>query len=159
MDMYDQLLGVGAVTGRLSPPAGGEEAPRESAPLGPNGPVLDLRVLAIEACARYRREFPDEQGRYGDAGNQWCAHDIQHVLNWGVDAVNGDLDIGHEISWLASVLEARGFPIERLARGLDLAADVVVEQVDGSPGSSLAVVLTDTAAFVRGHGSFLGFRV
>jgi hypothetical protein len=115
--------------------------------------------MATEICRRYRQEFPDEEKRYGDAGNEWCVHDNQHLLNWGVEAANGHLDINLEVSWLASVLEARGFPIERLARNLDLGADVVLEQVTGAPGARLALVLTDTASFVRSHGSFLDHKV
>jgi hypothetical protein len=148
------------VTGRrLRPPSGGEEAPRTSAPVGPGGPSLDLIALATEICRRYRQEFPDEQGRYGDAGNKWCVHDNQHLLNWGVEAANGHLDIDYEVSWLASVLEARGFPIDRLARNLELGAAVVLEQVSGPPGATLSQVLADTAMFVQSHGSFLNFTV
>jgi hypothetical protein len=144
---------------RLEAPSGGDEAPRTSAPVGRKGPVLDLVALATEICRRYQQEFPDEKKRYGDAGNQWCVHDNQHLLNWGVDAANGYLDINHEVSWLASVLESRGFPTERLARTLDLGSDVIREQEIGAPGVKVAVVLTDTAAYVRSHGSFLDYRV
>ena len=142
------------MSGRLEPP-GGDEAPRTSAPLGRRGPELDMLTLAGEICEHYRREFPDEQNRYGDAGRQWCVHDNQHLLNWGVETVNGDLDLNHEVAWLASVLESRGFPIERLARTLDLGADVVRARVAGSPGLKLASVLTDLASFVRSRPSFL----
>jgi hypothetical protein len=144
---------------RLKPPSGGDEPPRTSAPVGRKGPLLELAPLATEICRRYQLEFPDEKRRYGDAGNQWCVHDNQHLLNWGVEAVNGHLDINREVSWLASVLEARGFPITRLARCLDLGADVVLEQAIGAPGDRLALVLTDTATFVRSYGSFLEFTV
>src|ERR1700709_1696846 len=132
---------------RLKPPSGGDEPPRVSAPIGRKGPLLEVVPLATEICRRYQLEFPDEKKRYGDAGNQWCVHDNQHLLNWGVEAVNGHLDINHEIAWLASVLEARGCPIERLARTLQLGAAVILQEVSGAPGIKLARVLTDTAAF------------
>jgi hypothetical protein len=144
---------------RLKPPSGGDDAPRVSARLGAKGPALDLLTLATEICGRYRQEFPDEKKRYGEAGNQWCVHDNQHLLNWGVEAVNGHLDINQEVSWLASVLEARGFPIERLARTLELGAAVILEQVSGPPGVKLALVLSGTATFVRSSGSFLDYTV
>jgi hypothetical protein len=148
------------MTGRRpEPPSGGDEAPRVSAPVGRKGPVLDLVVLATEICRRYRQEFPDEKKRYGEAGNQWCVHDNQHLVNWSVEAANGHLDINREVSWLASVLESRGFPVERLARSLELGADVVVGQSIGAPGDKVALVLTDTASFVRSHGSFLDYTV
>ena len=143
---------------RLKPPSGGDEAPRWSSPVGKDGPVLDLVTLATEVCSRYQREFRDERKRYGGAGNRWCVHDNQHLLSWAVEAANGDLDMNAEVSWLAGVLEARGFPTERLARTLDLGADVVAEQI-GAPGAGLALVLTDTASFVRLHGSFINFLV
>jgi hypothetical protein len=144
---------------RLKPPCGGDEPPRVSAPIGRKGPLLELETLATEICRRYQREFPDERKRYGDAGKKWCVHDLQHLLNWGVESVNGHLDINREVSWLASVLESRGYPIARLARSLDLGADVVLEQAIGGPGDRLALVLTDTATFVRSYGSFLEYTV
>lgn len=130
-----------------------------SSPLGRGGPVLELVPLAAEICRRYRQEFQDERERYGHSGNRWCVHDNQHLLNWAVEAANGDLDINREVSWLASVLEARGFPTERLARTLDLGADVIDEQALGSPGAGLSLVLNDTASFIRSYGSFLGFTI
>jgi hypothetical protein len=53
------------------------------------------------------------------------------------------------------VLEARGFPIERLARNLDIAADVVLETVQGGFAKKLANVLAESASFVRSRGTFL----
>ena len=94
------------------------------------GKELDLVGLAREICARYRAEFPDEEGRYGDAGTAWCVHDNQHILNWAVGARNGLVDLERELSWLARVLAARDFPIERLARDLEIAAEVVPELAD-----------------------------
>jgi hypothetical protein len=88
------------------------------------GPALDLRALADEICTRYRAEFPDEQQRYGDAGLAWCVHDNQHLLNWAVIESNGLGGFERKLAWLAGVLEARDFPLERLARNLELAAGV-----------------------------------
>jgi hypothetical protein len=118
--------------------------------------ALDLNSLAREICRRYRQEFPDEQIRYGDAGNAWCVHDNQYLLSWGAEAVNGFLEMEDEVGWLASVLEARKFPLERLARDLDIGAEVVLGSVGGAPGERLAGVLEEAAAFVRSRESFLG---
>ena len=52
-----------------------------------HGAELDLVGPAREICRRYRLEFPDEEGRYGDAGMAWCVHDNQHILSWAVMAV------------------------------------------------------------------------
>jgi hypothetical protein len=143
------------MTARLRPPSGGDDAPVRSARVGARGPSLDLVALAEEVCRRYRVEFPDEKRRYGAAGNAWCLHDNQHLLNWGVESVNGDLDIIHEVSWLANVLESRGFPPTRLARNLEIGAEVVIEHNNGPAGKRLSRVLTDTARFVQAHGTFL----
>jgi hypothetical protein len=136
----------------LRPPTGGDDAPRYSSQL-PDGQVLDLEALAGVICRQYRAEFPDERMRYGAAGNAWCVHDNQHLLNWAVESVNGGFDIKQEVAWLVNVLVGRNFPIDRLARTLDIGAEVVLSQLPPGPSLDLAGVLTDTAAFVR-SGAF-----
>jgi hypothetical protein len=69
--------------------------------------------------------------------------------------VNSNLDICTEVAWLGSVLEARDFPPERFARGLDLAAEVVAERVDGTFGGQLADTLNGAAASVHSRATFL----
>jgi hypothetical protein len=119
-----------------------------------DGRPLDLVVLATAICRRYREEFPDEEQRYGEAGNAWCVHDNQHLLNWAVEAVNDESDMKNDVAWLASVLESRGFPIERLARNLKIAGDVAVDQIAGPGGDRVSGVLRDAAEFIRSYGSF-----
>jgi hypothetical protein len=138
---------------RLEPPGG--DAPPTSALLEEADQELELVPLAEEICRRYRQEFPDEQGRYGDAANAWCVHDLQCLLYWAAEDVNGYLDIRGEVAWLASVLEAREFPLERLARGLDIAAEVVAERVDKTFSAQLAETLSGAAAFVQSRPTFL----
>ncbi len=142
---------------RLQPPEGGDEAPRISSPLA-SGETLDLVALATAICERYRQEYPDERERYGDAGIAWCVHDNQHLLNWATESVNGELDIKREVAWLATVLEARDFPTDRLAHDLDIGAEVVLDRVDGPGARELAAVLTATAGFVR-SGDFREYTV
>ena len=142
---------------RLRPPEGGDEAPSVSSPLA-GGDVLDLVALATAICERYRLEYPDERERYGVAGIAWCVHDNQHLLNWATESVNGELDIRQEVAWLATVLEARDFPTDRLARNLDIGADIVSGEVGGPGGRELAAVLTATAGFVR-SGEFRDYTV
>ena len=112
-----------------------------------DGEALDLRALAEEICRRYRDEFPDEEERYGDAGVAWCVHDNQHLLNWAVAESNGYGGFERQLTWLAGVLEARDFPLERLARDLDIAAAVLDELGTRHPGPS--EILADGARFVR----------
>lgn len=137
---------------RLEPPGG--DAPPSSGWL--NDDELDLVSLAHEICRRYRQEFPDEQERYGKPAELWCVHDNQHLLYWACEAASGFLDMPDEVGWLARVLEARGFPIDRLARDLEIGAEVVRADVNGTPGKQIAGALTDAAVFVRSRRTFLG---
>ena len=136
---------------RLAPPQGGHPAPTEAS-LGPDA-TLSLVPLAEDICRRYRAEFPDERERYGDAGIAWCIHDNQHLLNWGAAEVRGLYAMQPHVAWLADVLDARDFPVDRLARNLDIAAAVVGERLTDDHGPRLAAVLTAAAAFVRARSS------
>jgi hypothetical protein len=116
------------------------------------GREIDLLPLAREICARYAAEFPDEQERYGDAGRAWCVHDNQHVLHWSVLDARGEMALQEQVAWLARVLEAREFPLDRLARSLELAAEVVRAEVRDA---AVAAALTRAAELVRGRETFL----
>ena len=135
---------------RPAPPSG--QPPPVRAELA-DGTEVDLEALARDVCERYRAEYPDEEGRYGDAGLAWCVHDNQHILNWAAGSVNGYVDLERELAWLARVLEAREFPLDRLARDLDIAAAVVGEQVPGA--EAVAAALTGAAEMVRSRPTFL----
>lgn len=115
------------------------------------GATIALRPLAEAICRRYWEEFPDEQTRYGDAGLAWCLHDNQHVLNWAFLEQRGFVDLDEQVAWLARVLEARDFPIARLARSLELAADAVEGEL-GEAGLAVARRLRENAAEVKAAG-------
>ena len=117
-----------------------------------DGEDVDLRELAKAICSRYRAEFPDEQERYGDAGMEWCLHDNQHILNWAVIASKGFGAIEPRLDWLAGVLEARDFPLDRLVRDLEIAASVVEDELPPSH-QALAEQLMAGARFVRSRRS------
>ena len=108
-----------------------------------DGTVLDLAALAAEVGARYAAEYPDEQERYGEAGHLWCLHDNQHLLNWAVLDILGYVVMDEQVAWLAKVLEAREFPLDRLAHDLDIAAVVVGERVPR--GDAVAAARTSGA--------------
>jgi hypothetical protein len=135
---------------RPAPPSG--QRPPAHAELADGTPV-DLEALAREICARYRAEYPDEEERYGEAGMQWCRHDNQHVVNWAVLDTRDYVALDDHVAWLAKVLEAREFPLDRLARDLDIAAAVVGERVAG--GEAVAAALSGAAAMVRSRPTFL----
>ena len=135
---------------RPDPPSG--QAPPQRARLT-DGTEVDLAALAIDVCARYRAEFPDEEQRYGEAGELWCRHDNQHIVNWAVLHTQGYVVLDEQVAWLAWVLEAREFPLDRLARDLEIAADVVRAEVPG--GVPAAEALSAAAAMVRSRATFL----
>ena len=108
------------MSGRVEPPSGWP--PPDTAQLA--GATVDLHALADTVAERYFE-------RYGEAARAWECHDTQHLLNWAVGDVEGWTDLDDQVRWLAGVLGARGFPLDHLAGNLELAADVVAEQVDG----------------------------
>ena len=109
-----------------------------------DGDPIDLLPLANEICSRYRIEFPDEEDRYGPAGAQWCLHDNQYLLAWAIqDARDGTVLLSEQVLWLANVLSSRDFPIARLARDLEIAADVTRNSL---PHGALATATADALA-------------
>lgn len=138
------------MTKRLAPPSG---MPPPETVTGPHGEELDLVAIARDTCASYDREFPDERERYGRAGADWCRHDCQHLLNWAVLSLSEALDFEAQLAWLARVLEARDFPISRLARCLEILAQAVRNTVPDEP--EIAARLDTGAAFVGSRASFL----
>ena len=135
---------------RPAPPSG-QPPPRQVALA--DGTEVDLEAVATEVCARYAAEYPDEHERYGHAGRDWCVHDNQHLVNWAVLDTREYVSLEDQVSWLAKVLEARDFPLDRLARDLDIAAAVVGERVPG--GGPVAAALTRAGAMVRSRPTFL----
>jgi len=130
----------------LAPPRGGWPPPTETTLEG--GEVVWLRPVAEEVSRRVQAEFPDERDRYGDAGFEWCVHDNQHLLRW---ASLSDGVFARQLDWLAELLEARAYPLARLARDLELAGEVVDERW-GEAGAPVAARLRAGAAVVRGTG-------
>jgi hypothetical protein len=109
-------------------------------------------VLAplLEAVAdRYFAEFPGDLERYGDAAREWELHDTAHCIQWAVLDVRGFASLERNIVWLANVLDARGFPLDQLARNLELAAEVAAEPL----GERVAAALNAAAELVRSIGA------
>jgi hypothetical protein len=128
----------------LQPPRGGTPPP-EIARVG--GAELALKPLATEICRRYREEYPDEAERYGDAGIEWCVHDNQHILAWAAqDTAGASGLLQAQVDWLGGVLAARDFPLDRLARDLELAAEVVRPEAPAVADALAAVRVTPPAA-------------
>lgn len=127
----------------VSPPSG--FPPPGSATLG--GQPVALTPLAEEIADRYFAEFPEDVTRYGEAARAWEVHDTCHCLHWAFLDAEGYASLEKEVAWLSDVLAARGFPLEKLARNLELAAAVVERRVPA--GTLVAGRLHTAAASVR----------
>jgi hypothetical protein len=112
------------------------------------GRTISLVPLAEATADRYFAEFPEDLSRYGDAARPWEVHDTLHCLNWAILDVEHVGSLEREIAWLTNVLSSRGFPVENLARNLELAAAVVEESL-AAPGAIVADRLRASAAGVR----------
>jgi hypothetical protein len=136
------------VSGRTAPPSGWP--PPADAQLGDR--TIDLGPLAETVADRYFAEHPGDLERYGaDVAHAWEIHDTRYLLSWAIGDVEGREDLERQVAWLARVLEARSFPLEHLARNLELAADVAAEHVSGA----VAERLRAAGAQVRRTPTFL----
>ena len=111
---------------RTAPPSGSpppdHASPRE-------GERVELGPLAREVTDRYLAEFPDDLERYGPAARDWGEHDTRYILAWTVGDLAGQPMLESQVAWLAGVLGARDFPLEQLARNLEIAAEVLGERL------------------------------
>lgn len=112
------------------------------------GQRFDLIEAAGEVCRRYYAEYPDEDERYGAAGRDWCRHDNQWLLCWAVNDVLGATDLDEQVRWLARVLGARDFPLSRLARNLEIAAESMADGPFGPASAAVGARLDAAAATV-----------
>ena len=109
---------------------------------------IPLAPLLEAVADRYFAEFPGDLERYGDPARDWELHDTAHCVNWAALDVKGFASLDDNITWLANVLRARDFPLEQLARNLELAADVCDEQLS----EAVAARLRAAATLVRSDG-------
>jgi hypothetical protein len=130
---------------RVAPPGG--LTPPASAELRPGEPI-DLVPLAEEVARRYFEEFPGDLDSYGDTAREWALHDTRHLLAWAVGDLAGYRMLAGQVDWLARVLGARGFPLEQLARNLEIVADVLGEHLPDER-DRIAELLGAAAASVR----------
>ena len=106
---------------------------------------IELAPLLETIADRYFAEFPGDLERYGTAARDWELHDTAHCLNWAALDVRGFASLDRNIHWLASILRARDFPVEQLARNLEIAAEVC----DGQLSEAVAARLRNAANHVR----------
>ena len=111
---------------RTAPPSG---MPPPEHVTGRHGRRIDLVAIAHGTCVEHDYEFPDERERYQD------------------------VDFERELASLARILEARDFPLPRLARCLELLARTTRESVPDVP--QVAERVQHGADFIASHESFL----
>ncbi|HEX8742309.1 MAG TPA: hypothetical protein VF712_04165 [Thermoleophilaceae bacterium] len=92
-----------------------------------DGTRIDLAAAAEEVARRYFGEFPEDRESYSPEVWDWAVHDTRYLLSWGVGDLSGFRMLDPQVDWLARVLAARGFPLERLARNLELTAEALAE--------------------------------
>lgn len=109
---------------------------------------IELAPLLEAIADRYFAEFPSDLERYGEAARDWELHDTAHCINWAALDVRGFASLDRNIIWLADILRARDFPLEQLARNLELAADVCAETIS----DAVAARLRNAATLVRSDG-------
>ena len=109
---------------------------------------IELAPLLEAIADRYFAEFPGDLERYGTAARDWELHDTAHCLNWAALDVRGFASLDRNIHWLASILRARDFPVEQLARNLEIAAEVCDEQLS----DAVAARLRNAANHLRSDG-------
>lgn len=96
----------------------------------PDGRQVSLLPLVETIADRYFEIHPEEIERYGPAGREWCVHDNLHLLNWAIMDAQGYVSLGDKVTWLANVLDSRGFPLSSLRDDLRIAAEVLRETGD-----------------------------
>ena len=131
--------------GRRVIPPSGMAAPAQ-ARLG--GEKVALGPLAELIADRYFAEFPDDLVTYGEAARPWEIYDTSHCLQWAFLDQEGLCDLEKEVIWLADVLRSRSFPLARLARNLELCADVLAERL-GEHAAPVAARLRVAAALAQ----------
>ncbi|HEY6761540.1 MAG TPA: hypothetical protein VI318_18715 [Baekduia sp.] len=139
---------------RVAPPSGTAPPTAAPSPVPGSEAELDLVALAAATCDRYYAEYVDEDAVYGEVGRLWCQHDLQHLLSWAALDAAGAVTLETEVAWLARVLESRGYPLPRLARALELAADVVLATL-GADAEPMARALRGAATMIVERGTFL----
>ena len=109
---------------------------------------MPLVALAEEVAERYFREFPDDLEGYSAEVRDWAVHDTQYILAWALAELGGTPILLDRAEWLGRVLAGRGFPLERLARNLELTAGVLAARAP-EHAAALERMLGEAAAAVR----------
>ncbi len=140
------------MTKRLARPSG--HPPPEQVEL--EGRRVVLAPIAALVTERFLERHPDELERYENPERvrEWCEHDTRHLIGWAAAEARRGVLLAQQLDWLGVVLESRGYPAQRLADTLEIAADVLREQL-GPDAEKINRSLTAGAEYVRSKPSFL----
>ena len=95
------------------------------------------------------RSTPTTSNATGPPDEAWCEHDSRYLIAWALeDARASTLDCVEQVQWLARVLAERSFPIERLARHVELTAAILRTPELGDIGSRAADRLSHAASLL-----------
>jgi hypothetical protein len=119
-----------------------------------NGTQIDLAPLARKLCEHYYALYPDDHERYGPEGQAWCDHDSRYLLAWGLeDARAHTVDCVAQVQWLARVLTARSFLIQRLVRHVELTAEILRTSELGDLGNRAGERMSEASRSLTGPPS------
>ena len=112
--------------------------------------------IATIVTERFLERHPDELARFQDPDlvRAWCEHDTRHLIAWAAAEAERGTSLTRQLDWLGVVLESRGYPARRLADTLEIASDVLSEQLGGT-AERIRASLTAGAAHVRAKPTFL----
>jgi hypothetical protein len=100
-----------------------------TSPVPTSDPAFPTEMLGLAAsvCAEYYRLYPDTDERYGGRGRAYCSHDNAYLAAWIINAValGSPAILARDVQWLADLLAARDFPMDRFVRNLELVAAAV----------------------------------
>ena len=78
----------------------------------------------------------------------------RHLIGWAAGEAERGMSLAKQLDWLGLVLESRGYPVQRLADTLEIAADVLGDHL-GDTAEKVQASLTAGAAHVRAKPTFL----
>ena len=117
---------------------------------------IALSPIAATVTERFLERHPDELERYENPElvREWCEHDTRHLIGWAAGEAERGTSLARQLDWLGVVLESRGYPVQRLADTLDIAADVLAETL-GAQAEKINRSLRGGAEHVRSKSTFL----
>ena len=134
---------------RTAPPGGA--TPPELFELS-GGERVDLGRLSRILSDLYFARYPEPDEEKAAIERAWCEHDSRYILAWALeDARAQTVDCVEQVRWLGRVLEARGFPVERLIVHLELASSMLVALVDEVGIAASERLLASANALAQDH--------